>query len=1143
MSNFGFLKDEFPQVFGEAERAERYVRVDPRVSGLYARRALEQALGWAFQADGSLTPPYKTDLSAMIHEPGLRELAGNDVQSKMNLVRKKTNRAVHDDVVVQPGDSEATLGQLFHVLVWFHRTYTRQSPITYAARLNPSAFPDPAAAKARSRAEVTKLAEELAARDAQIAAEQARSADLEEQLTELRRDVAKAKKENLTRPDTHDYDEATTRAQVIDDLLIEAGFPVLPHPHEGVHASMEYPVTGLPGGKSGKVDYVLWGADGLPLAVVEAKRTQRDARAGQHQARAYADALEQAFPGRRPLIYYTNGHEHWLWDDHERVGYPQRKVAGFRTADQLEWLIGRRRDRRDLNQVPIDEEIAGRYYQLRAVEAVDKAFQTKNERAALLVMATGSGKTRTVVALADQLAKAGWVKRVLFLADRKALVRQAVAAFKKHLPDANPVNLLEEKDSEGRVYVSTYPTMMNLLAMQPGKYGPGYFDVVVIDEAHRSVYQKYGAIFDWFDAHLVGLTATPKDEVDRNTYDLFGLEAGAPTYEYGLDQAIADGYLVPPVPVDIELGFPRRGIRYADLSEEEKDAWDTLDWGEEDDDVPDEIDAEAVNRWLFNADTVDKVLEVLMTQGIKVAGGERVGKTIIFAKNDAHAKFIAERFDHHYKHYQGKFANVITYSVERADQLLEDFSDPAKTPHIAISVDMLDTGIDVPEVVNLVFFKRVRSVTKFWQMMGRGTRLSGGLFGPGQDKKEFYVFDFCGNLDYFGQNPKGTESKAAPSVPEQIFTNRVELLLTLRDQAGDDVLAAVPGKEDGTTSLAALRADVADALTARVRGMDTDNFLVRPHRPWVATYSDREAWGALTDQAAPDIVGHLAALPSAAPEGEELAKRFDLTLLRLQLGTLKPDLYAMRLQSQVQEIAGGLLEAVAVPEVGKQVALLEAIAGDEWWTDATVPLLELVRRRVRGLVKYLPKHKRAPVYTNFEDTLGDLRLVDLNRPIVGVSPERLREKARSILRKHADNVTLQRVRLGNQLTQTDLDQLGRLLVEAGAGTEQDVAAAGEQAGGLGVFVRSIVGLDPAAAADAFAEFLHDRNFDADQIRFIDAVVADLSYNGVLDPGLLYRSPFTDDAPGGPNDLFDEPDVARIISIVREVSDTAKVVAV
>jgi len=391
-------------------------------------------------------------------------------------------------------------------------------------------------------------------------------------------------------------------------------------------------------------------------------------------------------------------------------------------------MIQRRETRKALAPEDINRQIVERFYQERAIRRVAEAFERDKQRKALLVMATGAGKTRTVIALADLLMRANWVKRVLFLADRKVLVRQAVNAFKAHLPGAATVNLLEDPQQEGRVYVSTYPTMMGLIDEADAgerRFGVGHFDLVVIDEAHRCVYRKYKALFGYFDSLLVGLTATPKGEVDRDTYRLFDLQTGVPTDAYNLDEAVKDGFLVPPKAVSLTTDFLDRGIRYDQLSDEEKEAWDALEW-DESGTVPGAVDAPALNKWLFNADTVDRVLQYLMTHGIKVEDGDRLGKTIIFAKNSAHAEFIGARFDANYPHLAGHFARVVVSEYSYAQSLVDDLY-PSKPPHIAISVDMLDTGIDVPELVNLVFFKPVRSKTKFWQMIGRGTRLSSNI--------------------------------------------------------------------------------------------------------------------------------------------------------------------------------------------------------------------------------------------------------------------------------------------------------------------------------------------------------------------------------------------------------------------------------
>lgn len=483
---------------------------------------------------------------------------------------------------------------------------------------------------------------------------------LDAELNRLRAEIAEAKKANTATPDDHDYSEAETRDYFIDLLLKEAGWPL------DQKRDREYEVAGMPNAKGkGFVDYVLWGDDGLPLGLVEAKRTRRDARVGQNQAKLYADCLETQF-GRRPVIFYSNGYEHWLWDD---TNYPPRAVQGFYKKAELELLIQRRSSRKPLGPADISGTIVERFYQTRAIRRVAEAFEKDHERKALLVMATGAGKTRTVIALVDLLMRCNWAKRMLFLADRIALVNQAGNAFKKFLPDAAPVNLVTEKATEGRVFVSTYPTMMGLIDdTRDGlrRFGVGHFDLVVIDEAHRSVFQKYRAIFDYFDSFLVGLTATPKGELDRNTYALFDLETNVPTDAYPLEDAVKDGFLVPAQAVSVPLKFQQQGIKkYEDLSEEDRDRWDELEWDEEGG-IPDEVEAPAVNKWLFNADTVDKVLEHLMTRGLKVAGGDRLGKTILFAKNQAHADFIRERFDHHYPKLKGHFAQVITFKTEYA---------------------------------------------------------------------------------------------------------------------------------------------------------------------------------------------------------------------------------------------------------------------------------------------------------------------------------------------------------------------------------------------------------------------------------------------------------------------------------------------
>lgn len=1132
-TNFDFIKGEWPEIHSDCAKAEAYGRTDPRSSVFYARRVVEQLVVFVYDIE-QLPVPYKSDLAARISDPAFKQVAGPQITAKATLIRKIGNVGVHESKPIPDHAALQVLKELHHIVVWAAFHYSTQPDLVPTGIVfDPSLLPAPQSPGSQpplSPAELAALLAKFEAKDAAIAEQKATNEALQAEIDQLRENIAAAQAVKIHRADEHDYDEASTRDLFIDALLLEAGWTLADA------RDREFPVVGMPNEKrTGFVDYVLWGHDGLPLALVEAKRTKKDPAVGQQQAKLYADCLEK-MTGQRPVIFFSNGYEHWVWDD--AAGYPPRRVSGFFTSDELALMVQRRVGRLGLVDQPVDKSIVERHYQVRAIRAVGDAF-TRKQREALLVMATGSGKTRTVIALVDLLMKAGWVKRVLFLADRVALVNQAANAFKAHLPAATTVNLVTEKVTDGRVYVSTYPTMMGLIDSKDGearKFGPGCFDLIVIDEAHRSVYQKYGAIFDWFDAMLVGLTATPKDEIDRNTYSLLHLEDGVPTDAYPLDEAVAEGYLVPAVAVSVPIKFLREGIRYDRLSEAEKDSWDSLEWGE-DGEVPDAVGAEELNRWLFNADTVDKALAHLMTHGHRVAGGDRIGKTIIFAKSNAHAEFIKQRFDLAYPEFGGTYARVITYQTEYAQSLIDDFSSKDKAPHIAISVDMLDTGIDVPEVVNLVFFKLVRSRSKFWQMIGRGTRLCADLYGPGEDKKNFYVFDLCQNLEYFNQPGAGAEGSLQKALAERLFEARLGLISTL-DASGT---GAHESSGDGTESVSGLRHDTARHLHEVVAGMNLDNFIVRPQRRWVQTYSDWSNWAHLTPEKAGEVAQHLAGLPSKVRDDDETAKRFDLLLLRLQLAHLDTDLLlAERLRRTVQDIAGALLSQTAIPAVASQRALLGEVAEDEWWMDVTLPMLELARRRIRGLVRFIEKSKQNIVYTDFKDELGEGTIVNLPGVAPGTNWKRFRDKARAYLRDHQDHLALQRVRRNKQLTADDLNALEGMLIESGAGTEEDIARAKEESHGLGLFIRSLVGLDRQAAMDAFSDYLTGSTYSVAQIRFVEMIVQHLTDNGLMEASRLYESPFTDHAPLGPDMIFSDPEVDRIVVILNEVRDRATV---
>jgi type I restriction enzyme R subunit len=1134
VSQFAFLRSEFASVFSHAQKAENLALSDPRGACFYSRLALETAIKWMYEADPNLRSPYDDALSALIHEPSFRNLAGNALVTKAKLIKDLGNRAVHDsNRKISEHSSITSIRELFHFSYWLVRTYAKGSKPAANIQFDPNGLQKTLTITASTVQQIKKMREDFDAREKALEKEreerrasEAEREKLDEEIKRLRAEITATKKANQSAPDKHDYNEEQTRDAFIDLLLHEAGWPL------DQERDREFAVLGMPNNTGeGFVDYVLWGNDGKPLGLVEAKRTKKDSRVGQQQAKLYADCLEKQF-GKRPVIFLSNGYEHWLWDD---TRYPPRAVQGFYKKTELELLHQRRTSKKNLTKVRIDTDIAGRFYQSRAIRRVGEALEKDHLRKSLLVMATGSGKTRTVIALTDQLMRANWVKRVLFLADRIALVNQAHGAFKTHLPSAPSANLLKKHDPKkndhngARICLATYPTMMGLInEVEDGarRYGPGHFDLIVIDEAHRSVYRKYRAIFEYFDSFLVGLTATPRDEIDRDTYSLFELEKGVPTDSYDLDEAVSDGFLVPPRAVSVPLKFQREGINYDDLSEEEKEEWDALEWTEDGDERPDRVEASDLNKWLFNADTVDKALEHLMSNGLKVDEGDRLGKSIIFAKNSKHARFIAERFDKNYPHLKGQFAQVIDYSVDYAQSLIDDFSDPNKPPHIAISVDMLDTGIDVPEVVNLVFFKIVRSKTKFWQMIGRGTRLCPDLFGPDMHKENFLVFDFCQNFEFFNQNPKTSEGALAPSISEKLFVARVDLL--------DEI---AKGQDAYEKDLEELRGALEQRLFDEVAGMNLDNFIVRSKRRYVERFQKRDAWAQLDIEARLELTEHIAGLPSALKDDELEAKQFDYLVLLAQLALLRSDATFAKYQERIQKIASSLEELANVPMVAAQMTLILELQTDEYWEGITLPMLEEMRRKLRGLIKLVEPPSRKIVFTDFQDEIGegsDVVLPDVGN---GTDKARFMMKVRHFLQEHGDHITLKKLRRNEQLTKQDIEELERIFIEEGVADDAELEGIRND-GGLGVFIRSLIGLDREAAKNAFSSFIDGKMLTANQIEFIDLVIDHLTERGVLDPRRLYESPFTDIDDQGVSGIFELGDVKEFVRIINEVKARA-----
>ncbi|VAX01922.1 Type I restriction-modification system, restriction subunit R [hydrothermal vent metagenome] len=1135
-SNFKFLSEHWGFLLQDAQQVEGYALRDPRAASIYARRTLEIALKWLFANDTALKHPYEKSLAAMIHEPTFARNIRKGLFHDIKFIHRLGNIAVHGDQSISEQEGLKATVALHQFLGWLARVYSRDGakPEQFQTALLPKAEPETLPLTVQ---QLEKIQDELKAKDEAAEAAKKKLSQSESELAELKEQLAllqQIKETNQKTIGSEEYSEAQTRELIIDVMLREAGWDPKARNVEEFEVLDCMPTQSGERTGTGYVDYVLWGKDRKPVALVEAKRTRSDALVGKRQAELYADCLEKHY-GQRPIIYYSNGYTTWLWDDQF---YPPREVQGFGNRDELQWRINQRTSRQELSQLLPKKDITGRYYQMEAAARVMESFGTQRKRKSLIVMATGTGKTRLSIALVDMLMRANWARRILFLADRIALVNQAKREFNKHLPHVSVASLLDKTQEDARVLFSTYPTLLNCIdgtrvykdrKNQKELFSVAHFDLIIIDEAHRSVYQKYGAIFDYFDSLLLGLTATPRGEVDRNTYKLFELDDHQPTYSYELQQAVDDEFLVPPRAISVPLKFQREGIKYTELSAEEQEEYELQErfYDEETGQLKEQIDPPALNDWLFNIDTVNKVLMHLMEHGIKVEGGDKLGKTIIFAKNTKHANFIVEQFDKNYPHYAGKFCQKIDFSVTYAQSLIDEFSIKKNDPQIAVSVDMLDTGIDVPEVVNLVFFKLVRSKTKFWQMLGRGTRLCEDLFGPGEDKKEFIIFDYCQNLEFFDANPDGYDSKVQDSVKQKIFKRRLTLVAAIQNGQPDD--------DDVLLFAEQLKDDMHGAVSA----MNLDNFIVRKQRKNVETYAKRGQWDSLDEDDTAILATHISGLPFP-DDDEENARRFDLLILNLQTAILQNNKSQESCQIKVRNIADGLEEKQAIPSVAAQMELILSLRTDEWWQDVTLPILEDVRVRLRALVKFIDTEYRADAYTNFKDALVAEDSAEYNLVSRDPNLKDYRNRVERFIREHQDHVTIRRLKNNEPVSKTDIDALEDILF-SGDGPiprEKYEKLYGERP--LGLLVRSTVGLSRNAAKEAFAKFLSEAPLHPDQITFLDEIVEYLVKNGTMEPKIMFEAPFTNLNTSGLAGIFSEDKSRKVIELVRHINDNAGV---
>lgn len=1118
MSNFEFLKSQkqYSLFASAAIEAEKVYGSAPAMCAVGCRKALELAVKWVYAADNTMEMPYRDNLQSLIHEQSFRFAVDYNTWGKLPFIIKLGNLAVHTERSVQAADALNSLRGLFEFIQWVDYCYGSD----YVERH----FDEALIPTEKVIVDTKKIKEQeslLGEKDAEIEA-------LRKQVEALSAQYTAEKEQHRQERsfEAEDLSEFKTRK-----IYIDVDMKLMGWKFTGVDADVqeEYPVEGMAGviGQMGYCDYVLFGKDGRPLAVVEAKRTSKDPNIGRKQAVLYADCLERKF-GRRPMMFTTNGFETYFWDDQTS---PQRAVSGIFSKDDLQKLMNRRQERMDLMTVPISDKITDRYYQKEAIRAVCEQTQL-GFRKHLLVMATGTGKTRTASSLTDVLSRGKWITNILFLADRTALVKQAKDDFKNYLPDMSLCNLCSNKDDRAaRIVFSTYPTMLNAIDSAKTESGipmftPAHFDLIIIDESHRSIFKKYRAIFEYFDALMVGLTATPKTDVDRNTYDFFEMEHGVPTYAYDYETAVyTDHVLMPYYNYEVKTKFLDEGITYDELSDEDKERYeeDFIEDGM----MPEFIPSAKLNNFVFNETTVDIVLQDLMERGIHVDGGDRLGKTIIFAQNKRHAEFILERFNKLYPQYNGTFAQRVICDDTYAQTVIDDFKSPEKPPYIAVSVDMMDTGIDVAECVNLVFFKKVRSKAKFWQMIGRGTRLCKELTcqdeidGEYTDKRRFMIFDYCGNFEYFRTHKEGYEARETKSLSENIFGKRIRLAVALQESAFSE------------DSYQVWRQSLVSECHGQVCALNDELVSVRLRKQYVEKYKEIQVFSYISEGDKGELIAQLAPIVTLE-DTDECAKRFDNFMYGLMIASIEQMPAFKYAKKQLCDVAALLEKKVSIPQVKDKLDIIKEINTDSFWDANDVLLFEKVRQELRELIKFLDRgNGQKPIITHLNDPITAQQ--EGQTLEAAYDFEDYRAKVNRYVNENGNTLAIYKLTHNIPLTSGDYNKLEQVLTSE-LGSKEDYAREfGDTP--FGLLIRKIAKLDHEAAMQAFSSFINDENLNQRQIAFVLKIINHIELNGYMENTAdLMKPPF--DKPVSFIKLFDAKTRAALMQTIASIRDNA-----
>lgn len=1077
--NFDYLQafPDLKKLHEYCAEAEEFAVCKPNISAAAARKAIEYIVKMIYTSLVGEQEAARTVFEMTQDVRFKNYLNDPTLLGTIHFIRKMGNVAVHDGAVTQ-AESRKVLEELhflageFCILLGLVEDYPKFVPPQTASRAQPAPPPSPA------RETVT--------------VEPAVAAKFAPRMRQARFNVAFRR------------DEAENKKLFLTASLREAGWPIVEQENQALACCAGVRMQ-LDGGMC--ADYILYGRDSRPLAVVEHALTSQNIVAGRQLGVRMAEQLSRKY-GYKPIVYYATGYQIYVID---QLGYPPRRVFQFHSLEELELLKLRNGMRLDIADPVIDDAITNRDYQKNAIRAACRAF-SGNRRHSLLVMATGTGKTRISIALADVLMKANWVKNVLFLADRTSLVRQAHKSFNQLLPQVTTALYTGaggSRDANARIVFATYQTMIHLINDDTREFGSGRFDLLIIDEAHRSIFKKYSALFQYFDALMLGLTATPRGDENKSTYQVFELQNGRPDYAYELEEAIADGFLVGFSVLDRTTDALRRGICYDDLSDEEKERFeDTFATGDGTADFKGTVLGvqETRNRRIINLGTIDAMLGDLMKNGLKINGGDLLGKTIIFARSHVEAEKIVERFQTLYSYLGLGFCKLIDSQTVNSLGLIDSFGERGQLPQVAVSVDMMDTGIDVPDVLNLVFFRTVRSKIKFLQMIGRGTRLSPEIYGPGMDKQGFLIFDYFDNFRYF--RTRNTWSALDEKKNGALWSMTPQSILLNQRKLG--ILRGLMEKEDRTAFEEQYKNELKEGFLHQMRGLCNDDLEVQYHMAFVNKYRTAEQWDGFSDAKEEEIRTHI--LPLLPPEADAAkVKNFDLLLYVVEdevpkRAQAQKNVRAIRhgfgnVCKKIDRMMEKLTHLKTIPAVVQKEQLIRQMRNaDLLFENFSLEKCERVRKELRELMQYIPDDVSYYVLNTKDFVIdGGVSGIVAREKTYG-------EKAREYIQ--TGSPALAKLRSLDELTQEEKTEL-ETAFKSSLGTEADYAAwSGNKP--LLPFLRVQVGIADEAVQTKFGTFLNPQAMNPRQLAYMNQIISYTRENGDITFLDLQRvSPFCD----------------------------------